>query len=240
MLRDVTKEDLGLVAGDPSPLDKETYEDQSRAILQSRRQMLARGMLTVVFMVATGVYLALTLGIQSYNLLLDVDTPLLAMRGNMLIVTVVALGGAAFLLQPRRESWIDPVRTRSSVPLSNLETSVLGKLQRALEVDRIFLEERLTIGALAGRLGTSEPVLRRVINRGMGHRNFNDFLHAWRIREACEELARPEQARVPVLSIAMKVGYGSIGACNRAFKARIGMTPTDFRRNYVSGTAQAQ
>ena len=212
----------------------EAWRGMATDLVESRRR------LRVVFMVATGVYLALTLGIQSYNLLLDVDTPLLAMRGNMLIVTVVALGGAAFLLQPRRESWIDPVRTRSSVPLSHLETAVLGKLQRALEVDRVFLEERLTIGALAGRLGTSEPVLRRVINRGMGHRNFNDFLHAWRIREACEELARPEQARVPVLSIAMKVGYGSIGAFNRAFKARIGMTPTDFRRNYVSGTAQAQ
>ncbi|PRQ04800.1 hypothetical protein [Enhygromyxa salina] len=44
---------LGLVAGGPSPLDEETYEDQSRAILQARRQMLARGMLTVVFMIAT-------------------------------------------------------------------------------------------------------------------------------------------------------------------------------------------
>ncbi|KIG18268.1 hypothetical protein DB30_01377 [Enhygromyxa salina] len=44
---------LGLVAGGPSPLDEEMYEDQSRAILQARRQMLARGVLTVVFMVAT-------------------------------------------------------------------------------------------------------------------------------------------------------------------------------------------
>jgi AraC-like DNA-binding protein len=67
----------------------------------------------------------------------------------------------------------------------------------------------------------------------MAYRNFNDFLHAWRIREACEELARPDQARLSVLSIAMKVGYSSVGAFNRAFKARVGMTPTDFRRSQV-------
>jgi AraC-like DNA-binding protein len=73
----------------------------------------------------------------------------------------------------------------------------------------------------------------------MGYRNFNDFLHEWRIREACEELARPEQARQPVLSIAMNVGYGSIGAFNRAFKARIGMTPTAYRRNRVNGASRA-
>jgi AraC-like DNA-binding protein len=33
-----------------------------------------------------------------------------------------------------------------------------------------------------------------------------------------------------VLSIALDVGYGSIGPFNRAFKARMGMTPTQFRQ----------
>jgi AraC-like DNA-binding protein len=100
------------------------------------------------------------------------------------------------------------------------------------------MQEGLTLGSLAAQLGTGEHVLRNVINRGMGYRNFNDFLHAWRIREACEELARPEQARQPVLSIAMKVGYGSIGSFNRAFKARIGMTPTDYRRKTINGASR--
>ena len=108
--------------------------------------------------------------------------------------------------------------------------AVLEKLERALETDRVYLQEGLTIGTLARQLGASEHVLRHVINRGMGYRNFNDFLHAWRIREACEELSRPEHARQSVLAIAMKVGYGSIGAFNRAFKERIGMTPTAYRR----------
>jgi AraC-like DNA-binding protein len=212
----------------------EAWRDMAVDLVERRRR------LRVVFMAATGVYLAMTLGVQTWNLLLDATTPLLVTRANMAIVTVVSLGAAWFLLQPRTESWLDPSRTATAVPLSRLESSVLATLERALLSDRVYLEEGLTIGALAERLGTSEHVLRRVINRGMGHRNFNDFLHTWRIREACEELSRPEQARLPVLSIAMKVGYGSIGAFNRAFKARIGMTPTDFRRNRVSGAVQAR
>lgn len=199
-----------------------------------------RRRLRVAFMAATGVYLALALATQVHNLLLDVNTPVPVMRANMAIVSVAALVAAAFLLRLRTESWIDPSRAPAAVSLNRLEAAVLGKLERMLEIDRVYLEEGLTIGALAARLGTSEPVLRRVINRGMGHRNFNDFLHTWRIREACEELARPEQARLPVLAIAMKVGYGSIGAFNRAFKARIGMTPTAFRRNAPNGVAQAR
>ena len=199
-----------------------------------------RRRLRLAFMAGTGVYLALALGVQTYNLLLGVSTPVFAVRVNMAIVTIVSLGAAWLLLQLRSDSWLDPSRTAATVALSGLEAAVLRTLRQALESERVYLEEGLTIGALAGRLGTSEHVLRRVINRGMGHRNFNDFLHTWRIREACEELARPEQARLPVLSIAMKVGYGSIGAFNRAFKARIGMTPTDFRRSTINGAAQAR
>ena len=119
--------------------------------------------------------------------------------------------------------------------LTPAESAVLADLERALEEEQVHLQGGLTIGALASTLGTGEHVLRRVINRGLGYRNFNDFLHARRIHEACQELARPDQARLPVLSIAMKVGYGSIGTFNRAFKARVGMTPTAYRRNSLNG-----
>jgi AraC-like DNA-binding protein len=212
----------------------EAGRDMAADLVERRRR------LRVGFMVASGAYLAVTLGIQTLNLLLDVTTPVLAMRANMVAVAVGGLGAAWFLLQPRTESWLDPSRPLKSAPLSRLESTMLEKLERALEHERVYLEEGLTIGSLAERLGTTEHVLRNVINRGMGHRNFNDFLHTWRIREACEELARPEQARLPVLSIAMKVGYGSIGAFNRAFKDRIGMTPTAFRRNTVNGASHAR
>lgn len=183
--------------------------------------------------VAAGAYLTMTLGVQTHNLLLGATTPPVAALGNMAVAIVGFLAAAWLLVQPRNASWLDPSRTKIGA-LTAAEIAVLRELEQALETERVFLQEGLTIGALAKRLGTSEPVLRRVINRGLGHRNFNDFLHAFRIREACEALSRPDQARVPVLSIAMDVGYGSIGAFNRAFKSRIGMTPTDFRRSVSS------
>ena len=112
-------------------------------------------------------------------------------------------------------------------------------LKSQIEERHVYREEGLTIGTLAGRLGTREQVLRRVINRGLGFRNFNDFLHACRIREACERLRRAEDGRLPVLSIALGVGYGSIGPFNRAFKARMGMTPTRFRQSANGGQTPA-
>ena len=197
-----------------------------------------RRRLRLGFMIATGVYLTATLIVQAYNLLTGVSTPVPATWANMAAVTAGCLVAARFLVQPRSVSWLDPARASTADALSSIESAVLANVKRALEADRVFLREGLTIGALAEHLGTGEHVLRRVINRGMGYRNFNDFLHDWRIREACDELARPEHARQPVLSIAMKVGYGSIGAFNRAFKARIGMTPTDYRRSALVGASQ--
>jgi AraC-like DNA-binding protein len=75
-------------------------------------------------------------------------------------------------------------------------------------------------------------VLRRVINQGLGFRNFNDFLHTHRLKEAAGRLGDPQLRRIPVLTIALEAGYGSIGPFNRAFKERFGMTPSEYRRQH--------
>ncbi len=212
----------------------EAWRDLSVDLVERRRR------LRLGFIIATGAYLALALGVQTGNLLNGVGTPVLVARANAALVAAVFLASAACLLQLRSASWLEPSRPTRAVALNRVERAVLAELERALLNDRIYLQEDLTIGALARRLHTGEHVLRRVINAGMGHRNFRDFLHTWRIREACAELARPGQARQPVLSIAMKVGYGSIGAFNRAFKARVGMTPTAYRRRNGNGASLAR
>ena len=210
----------------------EAWRGMATDLVEDRRR------LRVGFMAATGVYLAATLAVQSYNLALGVSTATYLSLANMAVAAVACLAAAWFLLQLRRETWLDPGRPVKVVALSRVEATVLESLGRAIETDRISVQEGLTIGALAQHLGTGEHVLRTVINQAMGYRNFNDFLHKWRIREACEQLARPERARQPVLAIAMEVGYGSIGAFNRAFKERVGMTPTDYRRRSINGARQ--
>ena len=202
--------------------------------LVERRRRLRYG-----FILLTGAYLTATLAVQTFNLLKGVSTPMPVTWVNMGVVVSGCVVAAWFLLQFRSESWLDPLRPTSTAALTPAEASLLVRLQRLLESERIHLEQGLTIGQLAQHLSTGEHLLRRVINHGMGHRNFNDFLHHWRIREACDELTREEQAKLPILSVAMKVGYGSIGAFNRAFKARVGMTPTDYRRRNPKTTSPA-
>ena len=210
------------------------WRDMSVDLVERRRQ------LRLAFILVTGLYLAIALVVQSFNVLLDSSTPLLATWMNMSLVIAGSVVAAWFLLQLRGESWVDPQAAAApTLALNRTESAVLARLQHMLTNDRVHLKPGLTIGELARLLRTGEHIVRRVINHGMGHRNFNDFLHEWRIREACDELTRPEQAREPVLAVAMKVGYGSIGAFNRAFKARVGMTPTDYRRRSISQASGA-
>jgi AraC-like DNA-binding protein len=94
-----------------------------------------------------------------------------------------------------------------------------------------YRQTNLTIGQLAKALRTPEHRLRHLINGHLGFRNFSTFLGTYRIREACERLADASQRRIPILTIALELGYGSIGPFNRAFRQRVGQTPTEFRRN---------
>lgn len=103
------------------------------------------------------------------------------------------------------------------------------RLLNVMEEERIWAEPGLTIGRLAEKIGMPEHQLRNLINKGMGHRNFASFLNGYRLDYAKSVLSDPEQARLPVLTIAMDAGFGSLAPFNRAFKAAEGVTPTVFR-----------
>lgn len=112
---------------------------------------------------------------------------------------------------------------------SPAERVLKGKLDAAMEA-RIWLEPGLTITALAAKLDVPEHRLRALINRRLGHRNFSAFLNALRIAEAKAVLADPARVDLPVLTIAMDLGYGSLAPFNRAFRESVGQTPTEYRR----------
>ena len=105
-------------------------------------------------------------------------------------------------------------------------TRRLEELEQAMAQDRVYRREGLSLTDLAQTMNMSEATLRELINQRLGYRNFNDFLHHHRLREATERLSRED---LPILTIALECGYGSIGPFNRAFKQRMGVTPTEFR-----------
>lgn len=111
-----------------------------------------------------------------------------------------------------------------------VDADLLTGLEQLMIVERAYRQDGLTIGALAQRLTLPEYRLRRLINQGLGYRNFNSFLNRYRVNEAKAALADRTQIAVPILTIAMDTGFSSLGPFNRAFKAETGLTPSEFRR----------
>jgi AraC-like DNA-binding protein len=143
-----------------------------------------------------------------------------------------------------------PVRARPTPSLGNdlrtpaspagPDAALLTALRKLIDRDKVYREPDLSIASLAQKLDIPEYRLRRLINEQLGHRNFSAFVNGYRLAEAETALGDPAQGGVPVLTIALDAGFGSIGPFNRAFKAHTGLTPTEYRRARLDGVAGAE
>ncbi|WP_331345112.1 helix-turn-helix transcriptional regulator [Cellvibrio sp. UBA7661] len=89
-----------------------------------------------------------------------------------------------------------------------------------------YVQPDLTISKLAEQLECADHHLRKLINQSLGYTNFNAFLNHYRIEAARQRLV---ETSLPVLTIALDLGYGSIASFNRAFKEITDTTPTSYR-----------
>ncbi len=147
----------------------------------------------------------------------------------VIFASVLAAGGA--LLQSDPDLLFDPAAPPPPpAPALSPSEQVLKQKLDAIMAGGIHRETGLTIGQLAQRLSVPEHRLRALINQRLGHRNFSSFLNSHRIAEAKAMLADPAHVDLPILTIAMDLGYGSLAPFNRAFREDVGQAPSDYRR----------
>lgn len=197
-------------------------------LIEPRRRLRA------AFTVVVGIEIVTVLGAELA--LGDEQAPrMLELVKSLAALAVTVLFGA-WLIAPRRDLLIDSQAVPAGpdpVGAATLEAEddrLRARLLSVMTKDQLFKQEGLTIGALAEVIKMPEYRVRRIINRDLGHRNFNAFLNDLRTTEACRLLADPAHERVPIFNLALDLGYGSLGPFNRAFKAKTGQTPTEYRR----------
>ena len=187
----------------------------------------------VVVTVAVAIYsIAITLAELTAHMAL-VSPPASTFNG-------LGLLAVAFLFAATQSAWLNAAVAAAPVARVTVQPSpeppdpqdemMLAALRQVMAVDKAYREEGFGMAALARRLDLPEYRLRRLINQQLGHRNFTDFVNSHRLTEVLAALADPTQAGVPILTIALDAGFQSIGPFNRAFKARTGTTPTEYRR----------
>ncbi len=99
----------------------------------------------------------------------------------------------------------------------------------AMTEQRFYANHGATLRDLADHLGQPAHQLRRTINGALGYANFNQFLNHYRIADASKQLL--DNPRLPVLTIALDVGFKSVSSFNTAFRAAHGQTPTQYRQS---------
>jgi AraC-like DNA-binding protein len=191
--------------------------------LIERRRMFRTGFVILVGVQTLGVILA-----ESIYGFTHQGNGLMVLQSGGTLVTVMLLG--AVLLSSNSQLLFDADAAPPPRPALSPQEQVLnGKLDAAMAA-YAYREPNLSIGALADKLAVPEHRLRALINQRLGYRNFSAFLNAHRIADAKAWLGDPAKVDLPVLTLAMDLGYGSLAPFNRAFRDATGQTPTDYRR----------
>ena len=161
--------------------------------------------------------------------------PIASLINCILILILMLFTGVALMrtdevlpTEPRDDESLE--ESPPQLNLSPSEKVLHDKLTAAMDRGS-YRTPGLTITALAAELDTPEHRLRALINKGLGYRNFSAFLNRHRVAEARTRLASAEDVDLPVLTIAMDLGYNSLPPFNRAFREETGSTPSEFRRS---------
>jgi AraC-like DNA-binding protein len=163
-----------------------------------------------------------------------------------ILQTMLAVFALLATLRTDAPVYVDPFRDEKrrtppvqakSLPAAGAHDSAIAAVRRAFVEQHVYRDGDLTIASLARKLAMPEYRLRKLIHEQLGYRNFNALLHDYRIAEACRDLADPTKNSLPILTIALTVGYNSINPFNRAFRDAKAMTPSAYRAQVHADSA---
>ena len=98
-----------------------------------------------------------------------------------------------------------------------------------MEKEKPYLMPALTLDKLAAQLKMQPRILSHLINRHFAC-NFFEFINSYRVEESKRMLADPLCAEKNMLDLMYDVGFNSKATFNTLFKKKVGMTPSEFRK----------
>jgi len=103
------------------------------------------------------------------------------------------------------------------------------KLMEVIQVDELYLDSELTLPQLAEAADLTPHQASQVLNGPM-NQNFFSFVNNYRIDLAKRMLLDPDHRAMPIVDLAIEVGFKSKSSFYDAFKRTTEMTPIQFKR----------
>lgn len=113
----------------------------------------------------------------------------------------------------------------------SLDNVLLSDLRVLLEEKKLYRRYDVTVKIVARELGTNKSTLSHIVNRHL-HRNFSKLINDYRVEEAVSLLSQEKYDAYTVESIGEMCGFINRQVFHRAFKIRVGITPTKYRDLY--------
>ena len=112
-------------------------------------------------------------------------------------------------------------------------TAIWNRVESLMDKDEIWRRRELTRDNFAEEAGCNHTWLSAVIKEKTGM-TYLQFINARRVREAVELLSRKD-FRQTQKEVAFRVGFASLSTYYSAFKAKMDMSPAEFRRHIEHG-----
>jgi len=107
------------------------------------------------------------------------------------------------------------------------------KLQMLIDLEKVYLENDLSLPKLARSMNASCNETSYVINELYGD-NFYNFINKYRVEEAKRLLLSDKYNQLNVLGIAYESGFNSKTTFNTTFKKQTGVSPTEFVKSNIT------
>ena len=96
--------------------------------------------------------------------------------------------------------------------------------------EKVYLDSKLTLGDLAEKLNTSPNNVSWLLNK-VYDCNFYEYVNRFRIKEFVKKVENGSHKEYTLLALSFDSGFNSKSTFNRAFKAEMNDTPTNYIKN---------
>jgi len=190
-------------------------------------------MLTIGFLVLriNAVFVALAI-IFSYELGYNVNHEILGLTANyavMLLISGLSFFSAGF--SPIFKGIDGSLTESNEKDKEPIDQQHVALIENYMINNKPYLNPLLTLDNLSNQLELPSRTVSVTLNRHFD-KNFYEFVNFYRIEESKTLLTSAKHRKTTMLDVMDRVGFNSKATFNTFFKKLVGVTPTQFRKDY--------
>ena len=162
-----------------------------------------------------------------------IDYTLLGLTANytsLLLISVMiffSLSGSSVF------KGIDKNKSMSEDNKKPIPPALVNTIVNYMEDNKPHLNHLLTLDNLSNQLLLQPRLLSQIINRHF-NQNFFEFINGYRVKECKSIIEKAGNEKITMLQVMDKSGFNSKATFNTFFKKLVGMTPTQYRKEYLN------